>query len=39
MHFFELLNSSTGPAATRWAALFLGACFPALHFLMRGFHS
>jgi hypothetical protein len=23
IHFFDLLHSSTGPAATRWAALFL----------------
>jgi hypothetical protein len=26
MHFFDLLNSSSGPAATRWAALFLAPC-------------
>ncbi len=25
MHLMDLLNSSTGPAPTRWAALFLGA--------------
>jgi hypothetical protein len=25
IHFFDLMNFSTGPAATRWAALFLAA--------------
>jgi hypothetical protein len=39
MHFFDLLNSSLGPAATRWAVLLKGARFHALHFLLRGVHS
>jgi hypothetical protein len=25
IHFFDLMNFSSGPAATRWAALFLAA--------------
>jgi hypothetical protein len=25
IHFFDLMNFPTGPAATRWAALFLAA--------------
>jgi len=27
IHFFDALNFSFGPAAIRWAALFLGARF------------
>jgi hypothetical protein len=28
-HFFDLMNCSSSPAGTRWAALFYGACFGA----------
>jgi len=31
IHFFDLMNFSTGPAATRWAALFLAAPAPHSH--------
>jgi hypothetical protein len=29
MHFFNLMNLSTSPAGTRWAALFYGAVLRA----------
>jgi hypothetical protein len=31
-HFFDLMNSTTGPAGTRWAALLYGADFAAPNF-------
>jgi hypothetical protein len=38
IQFIDLLNSSTGPAASRWAALFSAPGFPAWQEILRGNH-